>query len=87
MGSQTVRRLGVTLSIGALITSGAVLAGCGKGGQPTTPTPTTTTTTTTTTTVEPTPTEKGILPTGTSEYTPGPPPHSNGVAMPPLMTN
>ncbi|MEZ0053138.1 ABC-type glycerol-3-phosphate transport system substrate-binding protein [Mycobacterium sp. MAA66] len=76
MSSLTIRRLGVIIGSGALITSGALLAGCSNGGQPTTPTTSTTTTTTTTTSV--TPTEKSINPGGPA-FTPAPPEHRGNV--------
>jgi len=59
---------------GALITLGAFTAACGKNQQaPSTSTTTTTTTTTTppTSAAPPSPTEKGINPTGGNLFTPG----------------
>jgi hypothetical protein len=67
------RRLVAVVGGGALIAMGAFLAGCGNNGEQT---PSTTTTTTTTTTspsssaVPPSPTEKGINPTGGNLFTP-----------------
>jgi hypothetical protein len=79
MDMTKARRLGATIGIGAILTSIGVLAGCANNEQPTTPTTSTTTTTTSSST---TPTEKGLKPGGSNIYTPGPPPHSNGVAEP-----
>ena len=68
------RRLVAVVGGGALIAMGAFLAGCGNNGEQT---PSTTTTTTTTTTspsssaVPPSPTEKGVNPTGGNLFTPG----------------
>jgi hypothetical protein len=77
MGSQKVRRLAAVVGTGALIASGAFVAGCSNGGQPTTPT--TTTTTTTTTTSSAMPTEKNIGPNGSQTFTPAPPEHRGNV--------
>ena len=69
------RRLIAAVGGGALITMGVFTAACGKNAQaPSTSTTTTTTTTTSappTSAATPTPTEKGINPTGGNLFTPG----------------
>jgi hypothetical protein len=52
----------------ALVALSMFIAGCGKGGESST---TSTTTTTTTTSATPSPTEKGVSPTGPNLFTPG----------------
>lgn len=68
-----IPRLVAVIGGGALISMGALLAGCGNNGEQAPPTTTTTTTVTTTTTssaLPPSPTEKGIDPTGGNLFTP-----------------
>jgi hypothetical protein len=69
-------RLVAVVGGGALIAMGAFLAGCGNNGEQAPSTSSTTTTTTTTSppsssAVPPSPTEKGINPTGGNLFTPG----------------
>jgi hypothetical protein len=68
------RRLVAVVGGGALIAMGAFVAGCGNNGEQTPSTTTTTTTTTTTppssSAAPPSPTEKGINPTGGNLFTP-----------------
>jgi hypothetical protein len=67
-----MRRMIAVAAGGALIGLGAFTAACGKNGEQA---PSTTTTTTTTTSpssaTPPSPTEKGINPTGGNLFTPG----------------
>jgi hypothetical protein len=65
-------RLVALVGGGAMIATGALLAGCGHNGEqaPATTTATTTTTTPSSTAVSPSPTEKGINPTGGNLFTP-----------------
>ena len=68
IGRMSRRRMVVTGS--ALIVIGAFASACGNGGQA----PSTTTTTTTTSpssAAPPSPTEKGVSPTGGNLFTPG----------------
>lgn len=78
MGSQIVRQVSAVVGAGALIASGAILAGCGKSGQPTAPVSTTTTTVATTTSSV-TSTEKNIGPNGSQTFTPTAPEHRGNV--------
>jgi hypothetical protein len=65
------RRLAAVLGGAALISMGAVLAGCANGGNQAPTTSTTTTPTTTTSSTAPaSPTEKSISPTGGNLFTP-----------------
>ncbi len=66
-------RLRMAVAAGAtLIAVGGLATGCGKGNQgPSTSTTPITTTTTTPTSAAPSPTEKGINPTGGNLFTPG----------------
>jgi hypothetical protein len=72
MSTTTLRpRLVAVVGGGALIAMGAFLAGCGNNGEQAPSTTTTTTTTTTSSTpAPPSPTEKGINPTGGNLFTP-----------------
>jgi hypothetical protein len=65
-------RLVAVVGGAALIAMGAFLAGCGNNGEqaPTTTTTTTTTTPSSATVAPPSPTEKGINPTGGNLFTP-----------------
>ena len=68
-----IARLVAVVGGGALISMGALLAGCGNNGEQAPSTTTTTTTVTTTPTssaLPPSPTEKGIDPTGGNLFTP-----------------
>lgn len=87
MSSNRTRPRLIVLAGGTvLVVVGAVIAGCGNGGNQAPSTPTTTTTTTTTTSSPsstaapaPAPTEKSINPTGGNLFTPG-------VKAPPAQT-
>jgi hypothetical protein len=54
-----------------LVIMGAVIAGCGNGGNQAPSTTTTTTTSSPSSTAAPTPTEKSVNPTGGNLFTPG----------------
>jgi pyruvate/2-oxoglutarate dehydrogenase complex dihydrolipoamide acyltransferase (E2) component len=86
MSSNRTRPRLIVLAGGTvLVVLGAVIAGCGNGGNQAPSTPTTTTTTTTTSSPSstaapaPAPTEKSINPTGGNLFTPG-------VKAPPAQT-
>jgi pyruvate/2-oxoglutarate dehydrogenase complex dihydrolipoamide acyltransferase (E2) component len=86
MSSNRTRPRLIVLAGGTvLVVVGAVIAGCGNGGNQAPSTPTTTTTTTTTSSPSstaapaPVPTEKSINPTGGNLFTPG-------VKAPPAQT-
>jgi hypothetical protein len=74
MSSNRVSRLRIALAgCAALVAIGSVAAGCANNENPAPSTTTTTTTTTTappTSTAPPSPTEKGLSPTGGNLFTP-----------------
>jgi hypothetical protein len=64
------KRLTAVVGGGALIAMGAFVSGCGNNGEQAPSTTTTTTTTQSSTPAPPSPTEKGIDPTGGNLFTP-----------------
>lgn len=70
IGRMSRRRM-VVATGSALITIGAFASACGNGGQAPSTTTTTTTTTSPSSAAPPSPTEKGVSPTGGNLFTPG----------------
>jgi hypothetical protein len=69
MSTRAINRRRIAVAGGtALVALSMFIAGCGKGGESST---TSTTTTTTTSSTAPSPTEKGVSPTGPNLFTPG----------------
>ena len=72
MFTRRISRLRMVVASGsALIAIGAFASACGNNGGETPSTTTTTTTTTSPSAAAPTPTEKGVNPTGGNLFTPG----------------
>ena len=72
MFTRRLSRLRMVVASGsALIAIGAFVSACGNNGGETPSTTTTTTTTTSPSVAAPTPTEKGVNPTGGNLFTPG----------------
>lgn len=72
MSSNSIRLQTIAVGGGAtLVIMGAVIAGCGNGGNKAPSTTTTTTTSSPSSTAAPTPTEKSVNPTGGNLFTPG----------------